>query len=136
MQKWTVLMRIDYLERFFKTGVLGIYKDAFVSDRINVEDRKNTALDMIRLIEQGKVDIALAHPHRFPVTELWEGFFSREGMRLFNYNDCKCTVVTLNEPSFSGAVCDYFVDYAGSEYVTKGKDAADMIRKWVDEYLS
>ena len=136
MQKWTVLMRIDYLERFFETGGLGIYKDAFVSDRINVEDRKNAALDMIRLIEQGKVDIALAHPHRFPVTELWEGFFSREGMRLFNYNDCKCTVVTLNEPSFSGAVCDYFVDYAGSEYVIKGKDAADMIRKWVDEYLS
>ena len=135
-QKRTVLMRIDFLESFFETGVLGIYQNVFVSDRISEEERKKAALDMVWLIEKGEVNIALAKPHRFPLPEMWEGFFSREGMRLFNYNDRKCTSITLNEPSFSRAVFDYFEDYAGSESVIKGKDAADMIRKWVDEYMS
>ena len=135
-QKWIYLMRTDYLKNFFETGVLSIYHDAFVKERISEEDRKSAARDMVKLIEKGELDIVLAEPHRFPLTEMWEGIFLREEMRLFNYNSQKCTTITLTEPSFNGAVFDYYEDLVNSEYVIKGKAAADMIREWVDEYLS
>lgn len=135
-QKWIYLMRTDYLKSFFETGVLSIYHDAFVKERISEEDRKSAARDMVKLIEKGELDIVLAEPHRFPLTEMWDGFFLREEIRLFNYNSQKCTTITLTEPSFNGAVFDYYEDLVNSEYVIKGKAAADMIREWVNEYLN
>lgn len=136
MQNWTILMRKDYLKSFFETGMLSIYQDAFVKERISKEDRKKAACDMIRLIEKDEVDIVLAEPYGFPMTEMWEGIISRDEMRLYNYNDHKLTSITLNEASFNDAVVDYFEDYAGSEHVIKGREVANIIRKWVEEYLS